>query len=314
MKKALAEMTHEEWLLERRKGIGGSDAAGVLGISPFEDSTPLCIYRDKRGVAPLETKPTAAMKWGTKHEPMILEEFAEQTGREVVRPEFMFVDSEHQCLLANLDGETADPMHDIVEAKTCNVFGADDWGEPGTDEIPALYLAQVQHYMGVCDRDKAFVAVLIGGNDFRIYAVRRNERLIKLIRDRCVSFWHDNVEKGIPPDPETKGDLKLLYGDGGQDGLVEASEEDILAAEELRRLKAEKKEITAKIEEQTNKLKASMGDAAELWSPIYGQNLATWKSSSSRRLDQKALKKQKPEIYEAFLKTSRTRRFLPKLK
>ena len=30
-----SELPREEWLAYRRRGIGGSDAAAVLGISPF---------------------------------------------------------------------------------------------------------------------------------------------------------------------------------------------------------------------------------------------------------------------------------------
>ena len=42
-----AGLTHEEWLEFRRNGIGGSDAACVLGISPFR--TGVDLYYDKLG-------------------------------------------------------------------------------------------------------------------------------------------------------------------------------------------------------------------------------------------------------------------------
>ena len=64
-------MTNEErtaWLNERRKGIGGSDVAAIIGLSPW--TTPLDIYEQKLGIA-LPSEETEAMYWGTALEPAI---------------------------------------------------------------------------------------------------------------------------------------------------------------------------------------------------------------------------------------------------
>ena len=42
-------LTREQWLAYRRQGIGGSDAASVLGISPFR--TGVDLYYDKLGLS-----------------------------------------------------------------------------------------------------------------------------------------------------------------------------------------------------------------------------------------------------------------------
>ena len=44
-------LTEEEWLSWRRRGIGGSDAAAVMGQSPF--CTKRDLYYDKRGIKPV---------------------------------------------------------------------------------------------------------------------------------------------------------------------------------------------------------------------------------------------------------------------
>ena len=44
-----SELPREEWLAYRRRGIGGSDAAAVLGISPFMTGRDL--YYDKLGIS-----------------------------------------------------------------------------------------------------------------------------------------------------------------------------------------------------------------------------------------------------------------------
>ena len=42
-------LSREEWLNYRRQGIGGSDVAAVLGVSPFR--TARDVYYDKLGIS-----------------------------------------------------------------------------------------------------------------------------------------------------------------------------------------------------------------------------------------------------------------------
>ncbi len=44
------KLTHEEWLEERRKSIGGSDAAALVGMNPYV--TPYMLWADKTGRLP----------------------------------------------------------------------------------------------------------------------------------------------------------------------------------------------------------------------------------------------------------------------
>ena len=41
-------LTREDWLRYRRTGLGGSDAAAIMGVSPF--CTKRDLYYDKRGI------------------------------------------------------------------------------------------------------------------------------------------------------------------------------------------------------------------------------------------------------------------------
>ena len=45
-----ANLTEVEWLAWRRKGVGGSDVAAALGLSPYRTAREL--YYDKIGVVP----------------------------------------------------------------------------------------------------------------------------------------------------------------------------------------------------------------------------------------------------------------------
>ena len=63
-------LTREAWLAYRRQGLGGSDAASVLGISPFR--TAMDLYYDKRNL-PIEDDEGnwVAMEVGTLLEDLV---------------------------------------------------------------------------------------------------------------------------------------------------------------------------------------------------------------------------------------------------
>lgn len=76
------DMSRSAWLEARRAGIGGSDAAAILGASPW--ATPLSVWADKQGLT--EDKPdTIAMRFGRDAEEIVARWFAEDTGKTVAR-------------------------------------------------------------------------------------------------------------------------------------------------------------------------------------------------------------------------------------
>lgn len=199
---------------ERLTGIGGSDAAVALGLSPYR--TPLELYLEKRGeIPPFEGN--EATLWGQLLEPVVRDEYARRTGRQVSVPP-LARHPKHDFLIAHADGLTTDGR--CYEGKTAR--SADGWGEPGTDQIPQAYLIQVQHVMLVTATPVADVAVLIGGSDFRLYEVPADRELQDMIVEGEAAFWQ-RVQKGHAPDPdfstESARDLvKRLYP--GTDGTI----------------------------------------------------------------------------------------------
>lgn len=111
------------WLNERKKGIGGSDVAAILGLSKW--STPFQVYADKRGEAE-ERAQSMGMLIGTVLEPWILEEYERQTESQVERVGKILYDKEYPFLLATVDGMLPDR---IVECKTAR--DNKDWGDAG---------------------------------------------------------------------------------------------------------------------------------------------------------------------------------------
>jgi putative phage-type endonuclease len=222
-------MNRDEFLADRRSGIGGSDAAAVLGLSKWK--TPFAVYQEKVGEI-LETTENEAMLWGKALEPVIRQQYAERTGRAVLVPDGMLTHPKHSFMLANLDGFTDDKR--IVEIKTART--ADEWGEPGTDEVPQAYLIQVQHYMAVTGFPVADVAVLIGGQDFRLYEVPADAELQEMMIEGEAEFWKRVVDRN-PPDATSFADVVARYGRTSNGMVIEASGSIVKAVSDITIIK-----------------------------------------------------------------------------
>lgn len=293
-----ADLTRGEWLALRRRGIGGSDVAAILGLSKWR--TPLDVYLDKIGEG--EDQPDSpAMEWGRRLEPVIREKYAEATGLAVEKPDMMLISGEHHYMVADLDGICSDGR--LLEIKTAR-SGA-DWGEPGTDEIPEYYMTQVQHYMAVAGSARCDVAVLIGATDFRIYAVERDQELIDMLIKAEGDFWHDHVEPRMPPAPTTAADVRALYAD--DDGeLAEATNDEAVLIGELKTARARLKELEGEVKALESKLIVAIGARAGL--TIAGEKAATYKTQTSRRFSATAFKAAAPaDIYAKYVTESKTR-------
>lgn len=292
-------MDRQEWLEQRRGGIGGSDVAGILGLSKW--STPLDVYLSKIGQAE-EKELTPAMYWGNILESVIRDEFQCQTGIELatgLQPIYR-ARGENGFMLASLDGLTKDGQ--IVECKTARSDA--DWGEAGSGEIPVYYQTQVQHYMSVLGAQLAYVPVLIGGSDFRIYVVERDQNFIEDMIEAERAFWFDHVCAKVPPDPLNATDAKKIWPRDSGDAL----EVDEVTAEFVAKLKSLKQELKA-LEEHVeffdDRVRLSFKDAAMLTHK--GVPLATYKAQDTTRIDTKLLELEHPHLAKIYKKTTTSR-------
>lgn len=212
----------EAQLEERRTGIGGSDVAAILGISPFKD--PLTLYLEKRGEAPPKQKPNKnqdGLYWGSLLEEPICQAYSETTGYKVIRQNKVVRSKEHSFMLARVDRKVLGTgKRHYLEAKS-DAWGL-GWGEQGSNEIPPYVMCQVQHYIKTLNADQFDLPVLIGNRDFRIFAIIPIPEIIERIVLAEEEFW-DRVVHGIPPEPNWQAEsvtrlMKDLYP--GTDGSV----------------------------------------------------------------------------------------------
>lgn len=194
--------TDEEWRAARRLGVGGSDVGAVMGLNKWK--SPLEVWLEKTGRAePPDLSGKESVEWGCRLEPLIAEKFAEMHPEyRVRRKNCTMVSSERPWARANIDRELVGDGRGILEVKTAGARSADDW----VFGPPAHYEAQVQHYLSVTGWDFAWVAVLIGGQEYREYRVERDEEDIAAIDAAVDSFWNDYVVKGVMPKMTGLGD------------------------------------------------------------------------------------------------------------
>lgn len=156
------------WHELRARGIGGSDIAAILGISPFE--SPFSLWHRKRGTLP-PPQETDPMRWGRRLEDDVVEEYRDRHPAWEVTCTGTWRNRHRPWQLATPDRAVSHPdgARGVLEVKTSR-DGA-DWGRAGGDHIPAHYRAQVLWYMDTLGVDWCDVAVLISGSDYREYRI-----------------------------------------------------------------------------------------------------------------------------------------------
>lgn len=245
------------------------------------------------------------MYWGTVMEPILLAEFSKRTGKEAKPCPFMFQSVEYPFMLADLDGivKESDGSTSIVEIKTANSFAVSDW----SDGVPVQYYLQVQHYMATVDLAKTYLCVLLGGNEFQIHEIDRDEETIKNIIALEYDFWQMVINKTQPEVDVQSGEaLNVMYPEANNTSVMLADEADSIIDDYIN-IKVIDDDIKAKKAELENKLKAMLGQA-ELGKSKAGFTVK-WSNSTSKRLDTTALKKAVPELVAKYTKESTTRRF-----
>lgn len=280
------------WLARRRQGLTSTDVAKILGMDgAFGDA--LTVWADKTGqIPPADLSAVPHVRWGNYHEPAILAEYQQQTGRAAVPPEqwgdhlpgatievlehhgkqkVMLASRAHPLLLATPDLVVASwtplPWLDtqdqrdgpgIGEAKSTHQFHAADWIDGAT---PA-YRAQLQHLLLVSGLSWGSVPVLIGSCDFRVFDVGAFPRWQEWALEQLERFWRDCVVGGRAPDAgpsevTTRLLAELHPADNGEAVPLEPE----FAALDARReeLKAAEKAIDVELRGIDNRIKAAIG-------------------------------------------------------
>ena len=301
--KNVKELTHEEWLLERREGIGGSDVAAIMGVSPWKSAAT--VYLDKIGELPLEDNDSERMRIGRDLEEYVAQRFAEATGKKVRRNNYMLHHDDYHFIFADIDREVVGE-NAILECKTTSSYGKSQW----ENEAPLHYQLQCQHYMLVTGAEICYIACLIGNEAFVYHVIERDAEAMSALLSIEKDFWTTYVEGGQLPPPDGSDDyseaLRKIYP-GGDEKSIELSSKASRNIARLDVLNEEIKERKAEVDLLKQEIQLEMKDS-EIAYGIDGRKV-TYKSGERTSLDTKKLKLERPDIYKEYAVTKATRTF-----
>lgn len=200
-----------EWDGLRSRGLGGSEIAAVVGLSPWQSRFSL--WHLKRGTIGKQQE-NAGMRWGTLLEPVVADYWASRHADLVSIAAGTYRHHEREWQIANPDrlvsteGEfwnvlpdqsLGEPNHSaILEVKTAHQYDAHEWGH-GPEDIPPYYRCQVLWYLDTLELPVAHMAVLIGGSDYREYEIPYAAEEAEWLREQGREFWQ-SVTDGQQPD------------------------------------------------------------------------------------------------------------------
>lgn len=307
------DLSRSDWLAVRRTGIGGSDAAAAVGLSPYKSQLELWLEKTGRDADLPKPDPNDTAEpiyWGTLLEPIVAAAYTQQTGHRVRKVNAVLQHPTIPFMLANLDREIVGvPDVQILECKTAGEFGARLW----QDGVPEYVQLQVQHQLAVTGKLAADVAVLLCGQKLEVHRIERDDDLIARLIPLEAQFWR-YVETGTPPpgDGSESADraLRCLYPkDSG--GTVDFSEDRHLSAAfaDLVTVRAEidaREQVAAKLKQT---LQQAMGDASRA---LFETGEVSFKrSKDSASTDLKRLHAEHPDLAQQYVTPKAgTRRFL----
>jgi len=303
-------MSTDDWLRARKKGIGASEIAAVMGISKYRTSYDVWLDKTSDEVSSLPD--TWRLFIGREAEEPVAKYYHLQTGREVRRDNKIRMAAEYPFIIANLDRVVL-PLENevdgrsgpgILECKITDTLAAKNWDA----EYPLEYFCQVQQQLLVTGYAWGDLAIGIGTSEFVSFLIRPNKDFQKEMIAKCVEFWGYVERKEEPPKVAVDLEkIRSLIGSG-----VEASKEVLGAHASLLICRSKMSEIKAEAKGFEDQIKEYLGENELL---TYGEKLlASWKSDAGRIFfDAKRLEAEKPKIYKLFLKHSKpSRRFLVK--
>lgn len=328
-----SELEREEWLSWRRKGIGGSDAAAIIGVSPF--ATARDLYYDKLNIVSFSSEEDNWVQKEIGHllEDLVAKIFSKKTGYPVYQVKKMFYHPHYPYMLADIDyfvklpdGKTA-----ILEIKTTNYNATGNWWIDGKESVPVNYEIQGRHYMAVTNIDKVYYCCLYGNTEDEVIirSIDRDQGYEELIITLEGDFWKNNVLAQVPPPYYEDGDLVLesikkhtgkLDKNAPPIALDANITSNVMRYLELQEQKKIVKSEEDKIESELKRLRGCildvMGNSCNATCTIGENNYKIEYNPIFKPTIDKdnlfRLKEQYPEIYEQFVTVSESRRFYVK--
>lgn len=336
------DMDRQEWLNIRKSGIGGSDAASVLGLNPYRSSISVYIDKipmikkcvgekfyadndtdsihdvavsdqgryvhgeytnDKYTKEAKDEKVNYKMELGNKLEDFVAKEFSEKTGKKVRNINGILKNEKYPFALANIDRAVVGEKA-FLECKVTNSYSKKVW-QVG---VPIHYQIQVNHYMAVTGATHCYVAALIGNEELVIHKLKRDEEIIDEIMNLEALFWDKCVLGDNIPVPDGSLDyskvLQEYYKDSKEEELILFEQESVINRYD------EVVELYKDLDLEKKKIEQYLQNQMKEYEIAFiGDRRLTWKKQERKSIDTKRLKAELPEIADKYMKTTTSRVF-----
>lgn len=303
----------EDWLAQRKElGIGGSESAAVLGLSPY--SCAAQVFYEKLGLARNRKFTSLPMIIGNEDEDKIARLWSYydadkgvdsiplnyEANNVIRRPRKLsriIVNPDMPYLFANPDRLFKQGrQRAILEIKTINHWESQKW-ESG---VPIHYIVQIQHYMMVCKVKYAELAILESNSRIDVIPFETSKEIQQRIQEKCQQFWTDvtaarriiaegghelDIQHLVPPPDGSEAYTEFLkekYRDGSPntDLVVSADADDLATLAEYLRIKEEHEELQRGLALREQRLRERLGEAPVLdFGERYGR--VTWKADKN---------------------------------
>jgi putative phage-type endonuclease len=258
----MTALSKEQWLEERKKHIGASEVAAILGADPRY--TPLHVYESK--VHDRESIDTVWMKFGRDVEGAIANAYAHETGRSVVdlgatafqyHPDMPF-------LAATLDRVTWDKPRDPEEPGVpLELKNKGDFTRPDAwvEEPPLENQIQLQIQMSCKVAPWGSLCAMFPGYQIRWRDFERDEDFLAAAYPELERFRKCVVDKTPPPVQSDRclEVIKRLYSQESGETVALGRDEMVLA-DSLIVAKEHKKDAEKQVKEIEAKLRGALGE------------------------------------------------------
>jgi putative phage-type endonuclease len=189
------DQKREQWLAARKLCVTATDIGAICGLSPYK--TIFDVWYEKTTPPSGEKKDyNSATDWGNRLEPVIAQAYTDITGNKLRKCEFIFKEIYFVPCGCTPDYETEDGAIN-VEIKTANAK-MEQWGDDGTDEVPDMYLTQVQWQMGITGKKMTHLPCLVFARDLRTFNIAFDQAIFDELLKRAADFWKCVVDKTPP--------------------------------------------------------------------------------------------------------------------
>lgn len=285
---------------EVRKGkYTGSNVAGCIGSSRWSHpNKEFDIFLGKRERDDLSENPY--VKAGHWAEEQIGRRFAKEMNLGIRFVNRTYVSKDWDLATGHIDAKITG-QNVGLEIKTASEFKKKEYSQHLTQNpiIPMEYRCQINHYLYITGWDYWWLAVLIGGNDFRIFKIERDEDAINE-QVRKLKYFHSNyVEEELSPPARTPEEALYVFPSADpEEKSIDASPEFLELHLEANLLAQEMKTKQVRMSEIETIMKNMMEDATYVNTPTEKRHLAQWKNGSRSSLNQKLLRKDMPELWQ----------------